>query len=245
MAAQNEFPLTFSLTWKKTVSARFNFFLICGFMTVLIVLWIGDSYHLAFNFFLGFFPYLFLFLAQDMNKDEIDSGCLENVLFLGGKFRPYLARKNLFLGLIGISLSSLLFIFFLIYGLFTHYFSLSSFYSFLMGLLVGLYYLYLGGLLSFYFKGGSNVLIVIVAQVFVFLVLLFSATHRGEFIDYLDSGNFPDLASRLKFMALAALMPNFIIIKVYFIYSIEIIGIIGIIFLLQRIKIQRLELSRK
>jgi hypothetical protein len=117
--------------------------------------------------------------------------------------------------------------------------------QFVAGVAAGIYYLSLSGILSFSFKGGSNVLFVILVQVFFFIGLLLSAGKKAGFIDSLDRGSFPDFSSRLKFLTLAAIFPNVVTAKRFIIYGLA-IAVLSVVFLfLQRRKIKNLELERK
>jgi hypothetical protein len=180
-----------------------------------------------------------------MVKEEIDKGSLENVLFIRSDFKDYLFKKNLFLILVASLYALTIFGLFVLYELIKHEFSVGYFYQFLVGMIVGTYYVSLGIFLSFYLKGGSNVLILIIAQLFLLLGGLLGAAKDSIFIDYLDKGAFPDLISRIKFMALIVLFPNLTVSNKFLIYSLEIIALCFILHLLQKIKIQKLELTRK
>ncbi|MBE0461355.1 MAG: hypothetical protein IBX60_06960 [Candidatus Aminicenantes bacterium] len=245
MASGNELNVSFLITWKKVLSSKINFFFFFGFLLLLGYIWQKDSFASSFKFFLLLFPYLFLLLSQDMIKDELESGCLENVLFLEGKFKSYLLRKNLFLSFIACLCVFTIFCVFSICGIISGEFSSLYIYQFSIGILVGLYYISLGGLLSFYFKGGSNVLIVILGQLLMFIGMLFYAAQNSRFVEYLDRGVFPDALSQLKLMAFIIVFPNIVISKKFFVYSVE-IALLGVLAIgLQKIKTKRLELSQK
>lgn len=245
MPFKNWLRITFLITWKKIVTSKINFFIFIGFLILLFFIWQKNSYELSFKFFLFFFPYLFLFLSQGMVRNEIDNGCLENVIFLKENFKNYLLKKNVFLGSIGILSSLIIFSFFALYAIATHQFSDLYIYQFLIGIIVGFYYVSLGILLSYYFKGGSNVLIMIISQFLIFFGFLFTVLRSSGFIDYLDKGAFPDFLSKIKFLGLIVLFPNLVILKKFFIYSIAIIVLCVFLYILQGIKIRDLELIRK
>ncbi len=245
MSSRDRLKIAFFITWKKVLAAKINAFLFLGFMILLGYIWQKDSFSLSLKAFLYFFPYLFLFLSQDMVKDEVDSGSLENVLFLYGNFRGYLLAKSLFLALLALSCSSVIFIAFAVFGFITKQFLAIYFLQFLAGIVAGIYYLSLGGLLSFSFRGGSNVLIVILGQVFLFIGLLLSARQKSGFMDALDGASFPDLSSRLKFLVLAAIFPQVVVAKRFIVYGLG-IALLGLFFLiLERARIRNLELDRK
>ncbi len=72
------------ITLKKTAVSRGSFILLAGFLLLIAYLWVNESYPGAMRFFLFFCPHVFLFLSQDMFREEIESGALESVLFLTG-----------------------------------------------------------------------------------------------------------------------------------------------------------------
>ncbi len=245
MSSRDRLKIAFFITGKKVLAAKINLSLLLGFVILLGYIWQRDSFPLSLKAFLYFFPYLFLFLSQDMLKDEVDSGSLENVLFLDGNFRGYLLAKSLFLALAALSCSSVIFMVFAVFGLITKQFLAVYLLQFLAGIVAGIYYLSLGGLLSFSLRGGSNVLIVILGQVFLFIGLLLSARQKSGFLDALDGASFPDLASRLKFLVLAVVYPQVVVAKRFIIYGLG-IALLGLFFLiLERARIYKLELERK
>lgn len=245
MPLKNSLKIEFRITLKKVISSKVNLFFLIGFPIFLFYIWQKDSIETSLNFFLFLYPYLFLFLTQNMVKDEIDKGCLENVLFIRADFKDYLVKKNLSLIFIGILCSLIFFVFFASYELLTHEFSIIYFYQFLIGILVGIYYVFIGIFLSFYLKGGSNVLSLIIAQLFVLVGFILSATKNSILLDCIDKGVFPNLVSKIKFLALIVLFPNLTISKKFLIYSVEILALCLILYFLQKIKIQKLELTRK
>ena len=88
----------FSLTW-RVVRRRLVAFRRSPWRPALafpaLVAWIGfgDSYGTAAKFFFFLLPHVFLVAAQDAVRTDVESGALENVLFLGGRFRGYLRAK--------------------------------------------------------------------------------------------------------------------------------------------------------
>jgi hypothetical protein len=245
MPSRDSLEVTFSITRKKVLAARIHYFLLSGFIVLLGYIWLKDSFSLSLKAFLYLFPYIFLFASQDMVRDEVDSGALENVLFLNGNFRGYLLGKSIFLAAAAFSCSLAIFLIFAGYALITGQFLAVYLLQFLAGFAAGIYYLSLGGLLGFSFKGGSNVLIVILGQVFLFIGLLLSATKRGGFIDSLEKASFPDLISRPKFFVLAAVLPNSVVSKKFIIYALGMAAMSLVFFFLQRMKIRSLELQKK
>jgi len=245
MSFESDLKVNFLITLKKTLSSKIMLFFFLGFPSILLFIGFKDSMGLSFRFFLFFVPYLYLFLSQDMVKDEIESGVLENVIFLKQSYKKYLLKKNLFLYLLGFFYALPLFLFYAAFSAASGNFSIFFIWQFLTGMLVSLYYIFLGGLLSFYFKGGSNVLILIIAQASVFMGLLFSAKQSPGFIDLLDKGIFPGLASKIKLFALIIIFPNLAISTKLFFCAFEIVFLILIAFFLQKIKVKKLELKRK
>jgi len=245
MPSRDSLKVDFFIAWKKVLSAKINYFLLWGFIALIGYIWQKDSFSVSLKAYLHLFPYLFLFISQDMVKDEIDSGSLENVLFLKGDFRRYLWGKNFLLAAVAFLCSLAIFLVLAACGLITKQFSSLYLLQFIAGVIAGIYYLSLAGLLSFFFKGGSNVLIVILGQVFLLIGLFLSVSQRPGFIDYLDQAPFPDLFSRVKFFALAAVFPNAVVAKRFIGYALG-IAVLSLLFLsLQRAKIQKLELQRK
>lgn len=245
MPFKNRLKITFIITWKKVISSKINFFIFSGFLLFLLYIWLKDSFELSFTFFLYLFPYLFLFLSQGMVRDEIENGCLENIFFLEENFKGYLLKKNILLGFIGLLSSLIIFSIFTVYGIATLKFSPLSIFQFLVGIIVGFYYVFLGVFLSIYLRGGSNVLILIIGQVLIFFGFLFTGLRSFNFIDYLDEGVFPGLISKIKFLGLLVIFPNFVISKKFLIYSIEIIALSVFLYFLQSMKLRNLEITRK
>jgi hypothetical protein len=244
MSSRDSLTVAFFLTGKKVLAARGNFFLLPGFIVLLGYVWLKDSFSLCVRAFLFLFPYLFLFASQDMVGDEVASGALENVLFLKGRFRGYLLKKGLFLGLAALSLSLVLFLALAAYGLISREFFAVYLLQFAAGVAAGVYYLCLGGLLSFSFKGGSNVLIVILAQVFLFIGLLLAAAKGGGLLDALDQGSLPGLVSKLKFLAFAAVLPNVVSARRFVACSLALLALSGLLLAVQWAKVRKLELRK-
>jgi hypothetical protein len=233
------------ITWRKVTAARIFVVLFGGFVALLGWLWLSDSFSLALRTFLFFFPYLFLFLSQDMYRDEIDSGALENVIFLQDGFRDYLRAKCLILAAIGLAASLSVFLVLGACGLSLGRFSTGHVLRFAVGLIAGLYYLLVGGCLSFFLKGGSNVLVIIIGQVFLGIGLFLSMTARRGWVESLLAGSLPDLISRLRLLAVALVFPNFAVVKPlpYVVPGIILAGL-GV-FWFGRRRISRLELFRR
>jgi len=230
---------------KKAAASRNLAVLLTVFLGLLGYIWIKDSYITCLRFFLFLFPYVFLFLSQDMFRDEVDSGALENVLFLYGRFRSYLLTKNFVLASIALAGSTALFLLLTIYGISAGFFPVISLVQFGFGILVGMYYLLAGGLLSFFFKGGSNVLLIILAQVFLVIGLFLSATQRTGFIDLLTADALPDTAAKFQFFLLAVVLPNVIIVRRLAAFILGLAALAALWFGLQRLKVKSVEIFRK
>ena len=93
MLDRTDFKITASLTCRKLMSAKSLFGLAAILALVPGYVWLKDSPETALDFFLFLFPYFFLLPTQDMVRGEIESGCLENALFLRLDFRRYLLEK--------------------------------------------------------------------------------------------------------------------------------------------------------
>ncbi len=244
MSAQDDFPLTAFITRRKLASAKANLLVLAGFMLLLALFWIKGAFLFSFRLFLFLFPHLFLFLAQDMFRDEVDSGGLENILFLSGGYRSYLRRKNAVVAAAALGAGSVLFAAFTLYGLAAHQFAARFFLQFGTGVLAGFYYLALAGSLSFFFRAGTNVLLVILGQVLALFGLLLSAAQRPEWIERLTSSSFPGLAAKLEFLALALVVPNVVVVRGFW-FAILGLGVMsGLLFGLQMLKIRSLELRK-
>jgi hypothetical protein len=204
-------PLTWRVTRRRLVASPLT--LAAGLAFPAVVVWIGlsDSYETAAKFFFFLFPHVFLIAAQDMVRTDIDSGALENILFLGGRFRRFLWAKNFVLAGVGGAYVLLLFALFASWGLALGEFRPVYAAQFVMGLLAGFYYLALAGTLSYFLRAGSNTLVLLLAQSAALVGLLFSATSRTGFLDYAASGRFPGIGSKLLFGGLVAILPNLVV----------------------------------
>jgi len=205
------FPLTWRVTRHRLVASPLV--LAAGLAFPAVVVWVGmrDCYETAAKLFFFLFPHVFLIAAQDMVRTDIDGGALENVLFLGGRFRRYLWAKNFVLAGAGGAYVLLLFALFSTWGLALGEFRPVHAAQFGLGLLAGFYYIGLAGALSYFLKAGSNTLVLLLTQSAAVIALLFSATSRTGFLDYAASGRFPGLASKLLFGGLVAVLPNVIV----------------------------------
>jgi len=244
MSARDCLPITLFIARRKLLSAKVNFPLLAGFLILLAFFWIKGGFLLSFRLFLFFFPYVFLFLAQDMVKDEADSGALENILFLEGGFKTYLLLKSVVAAAAALTLGLPLLALYSFYGLVTHRFCLFLLLQFGGGILAGVYYLALAGLLSFYLKAGTNVLLVILGQSLLFLGLLTSAAQRPEWLERMGPPPSAGLASPLEFLAMTVVLPNVVIFRAPW-FSVLGLGVLtGFCFALQVAKARSLELRK-
>ncbi len=244
MSARDGFPVAWFITLRKLLWARSNLFVFAGFLILLAFIWIKGAFVFSFRLFLFLFPHLFLFLAQDMIKDEVDSGALENILFLGGGFRSYLRWKNAVIAAAAVGVGLIIFAGFSVYGLATHQFAAQSFLQLGTGILAGLYYLTLAGFLSFFFRAGTNVLIVILGQAVVLFGLLLSAAQKPEWIERLTSSSLSGLAAKLEFLALAVVLPNVIVAARSWPAILGLGVLAGLFFGLQLLKVWSLDLRK-
>jgi|GEM_PF-315916 len=250
MPACPSLKFNFYVLWKKILRRKFFFLFLAGFILFLALFWWQGDFTYARRFFFYLFPYLFLLLAQDIFREEIDSGCLENVLFLQLNFRRYLFEKNLSLLFLGTVFSCFLFLPFLIGSIIRQEFSWSLFISFFMGIMAGFYYLTLASALGLKLRSGSNVLAVIVLQVFLFLSLLVGLTSLGsgrDLIDLLISASPQNSREHLLLFFFVAFWPNALVARSYSSLSLrlEIVFLLLIFLALQAWRLSRLELKRE
>ncbi len=245
MPSRHQRQIAFLIGRKKAAASRSYLVLLAGFLALVAYVWANDNYLDALRFFLFLFPHIFLFLSQDMFREEIESGALENILFLDGRFRGYLLDKNLVLGSIGLALSAALFIVLAVFGIASGEFSAIFLLQFAVGTLVGVYYLLAGGLLSFFFKGGSNVLVVILGQVLFVIGLFFSATRRTGLIDLLTANDFPGAAAKFKLFLLSLLLPNLAISKRLPAVLLGLAAIAVLLWIIERRKIASVEIAKR
>lgn len=230
---------------KKILSTKSIYFLFLLLIVLIVYVWVKDSYSTSFQFYLFLFPYIFLFISQDMMKEEIESGFLENITFVEGGFKHYLFQKNIILFLMALSVSLATFLILTGYGLISGNFFSVFLLQFLIGSAAGAYYISLSGWLSFYFKGGSNVLIIIIGQLVAFIGLVFSVTNRAGFLDNLINASFPTWDAKLKFIAFMGILPNILVSKKYFSSFYLIVVLSCLFFTLQWLKIKNLELKKQ
>jgi hypothetical protein len=244
MPAKSVFPLTVRLAGSKLCSSKFTLAVLAALPVFLVILGVRDSQETAMKFFLFFFPYVFLLFAQDMVASELAGGGLENVLFLGGRFRSYLWQKNLALAAAAGTYAAGLFILLSAWGIARGTPGPFPADQFGMGLLAGLYYVGLAGLLSWFLNAGSNVVVILLGQAAWLIGLLFSATSRTGFIDHLGTGRFPGLKSRLLFMGFTAVFPNLVVSRRLFRGGVVVVAGLALVLFLQRALVRRLELCK-
>ncbi len=238
------FPLTWRVMRTRLLASPLTLVACLAFPAFLVWIGLRDSYETAAKFFFFLIPHAFLVAAQDTVRTDIDSGALENVLFLGGKFRDFLWAKNFALaGAVG-AYALGLFILFSAWGLASGGFKSVHVVQFALGLLAGFYYVALAGVLSYFLRAGSNVLGLLLAQSAVLVALLFSTTSRTGFLDYAASGRFPGLGSRLLAGGLVAVLPNLVVSRRLFVFGAEVLAGLGLALLVQGRLARRLELGK-
>jgi len=234
------------LILRKLVSSKVTWVAGAALLVVAGILWIKDSNKTAFEAFLGLSPYFFLFLTQDMIRGEVDSGSLENVLFVDGGYKTYLLMKNrVVCGAAAAFISGLAVVLAVPMAVNGTFPAKTAIPLFLMALVVGIYFVLLGNTLSLFLKGGSNAMIVIVAQTAVFVWQMMSLNRREGFLAHLETGAFPDFGARLGFMGIAAVIPNLLIQSRFVLYGLEFLLLAAALWGFQRYKIGRLELERR
>jgi len=209
-----------------------------------LVLWIGltDSYGTAAKFFFFLLPHVFLVAAQDTVRTDVESGALENVLFLGGRFRGYMMAKGFVLAAAVGAYAAALFGLFAAWGLAAGGFESIFVLRFVLALVAGLYYVALAGVLSHFLRAGSNVLVILLAQSAVVLGLIFSAGPRAGLLDYAATGDFPGLGPKALFGALVAVLPNVIVSSRLTLFAGEVLAGLGLALLAQARLTRRLEI---
>jgi hypothetical protein len=203
---------------------------------------LGDSYGTAAKFFFFLLPHAFLLAAQDAVRTDIESGALESVLFLAGRFRGYLQAKLLVLAGVAAAYAAGLFVLFAAWGLAAGSFEPGLAVRFGLAVLAGSYYLALAGALSYVLRAGSNVLVLLLAQFAVVAGLVLSTTAKAGLLDYAAAGRFPGLGPKLLFGGLVAVLPNVIVSGRLPVYAAEVAAGLGLALLAQARLARRLEI---
>lgn len=250
MSSRSQLGFWLYLNRKKLVAGKVNFIFIGLFLAFLVFLSFEAGFAYARRFYLLLFPYLFLLVTQDIFREEVDSGCLENVLFLRLNFRHYLLAKSIILGFLATIISGAIFLVFLCFSLVMGNAAIPPAISFLRGLAVGFYYSALGGLLGLRLRSGSNVLALVLLQVFFLLAVFVGSTSLSsgrELIDLLISGQAETSRQRLFLLTFVGIWPNAIISRSYShpVFLAEVLLLLGFYLLLQAAFLRRLELKRQ
>lgn len=241
-------PALLALTWRVTRRrlAASPLAIAAGLAFPAIVIWIGvnDSYATAVRFFFFLLPHVFLVAAQDMVRSDLDGGTLESVLFLGGRFRGFLAAKSLVLAASAAVYCAALFALFAAAGAAAGGFETAFVLRFGLALVAGAYYAAWAGVLSHFLKAGSNVLVLLLAQAAAVLGLIFSTTARTGLLDHAAAGRFPGAGSKILFGALVAVVPNIIVSGRLPWFAAEVAVLLGLgLFLLARLT-KRVEIRK-
>lgn len=245
MSSKIRFEITAGISLRKIESVRSLYAIGVLFLLVLIYVGLRDSASAMMRWFLLLFPYMFLFLSQDMIRSEVDSGSLENVLFIRERYRSYLLQKNAVVVLLGGALSLALFVILALVSLASKSIGWNECVGYGAGIIAGIYYVSLAGYFSYYVKGGSNVLLVILGQLALVITLIASSDHTRGIVDALDQGRIPDVLTGLKFAAITAIFPNIVSTQRYISWTIEpaILGLL--LFFFQRLKASKFEVKGK
>ena len=216
MSARDLGRAAFLIVRRKAAATRSLPALFAGFCALLGLLWGKDSFGLALRAFLLLFPYFFLFLSQDLFHDEIASGALENVIFVNGRFREYLQAKLGITAAIGLGAGLAAFAVLTSLGFLSGAARVDlgmAAAQFLVGLLAGLYYLLAGGCLSFFFRAGANVVVVVFAQIALAAGFFLSMTSRQGWVEEVLSDGPGGLVAKLRFLGLSLVFPNAAVVR--------------------------------
>jgi hypothetical protein len=195
--------------------------------------WARESYTGGMRVFLYLLPHVFLAATQNMFKGEAAGGALENVLFIRGGFRRYFLRKDMVLSLLGCGYGLLLFAIVRVVGPGTFETGSGDLRRLAVSLLAGIYYVAFGGLLGHFLEGGSNVLALVIAQAAAFIGLLMDTAGGRHLLESLASGTFSGLGERLKFIAIAGVLPNILVADSLRRYALWLVPAAAALFLLQ------------
>lgn len=241
-------PALYSLTWRvvRRRLAGSPVALAAALVFPALVVWIGcgDSYGTAAKFFFFLLPHVFLVAAQDAVRTDVDSGVLESVLFLGGRFRGYLRAKLFVLAAAAGVYAAVLFALFAAWGLAVGGFESRFIGRFGLAVLAGLYYTAVAGTLSHGLRAGSNVLAFLLAQTAVVIGLIVSVTPGTGILDQAATGRFPGPGPKLVFAGLTAVLPNVIVAGRNPAFAVEVLAGIGLAVFLRERLVRRLELKK-
>ena len=241
-------PALLALTWR--VSRRgllaSPFVVAAGLAFPVLVVWTGlrESYATAAKLFFFALPHLFLIGSQDAVRSEVESGSLESVLFIGGRFRGYLGLKSLFgAGLIA-AYAALLFGLLTAWGAAAGGLEPAFAARFGLALLAGLYYAAVAGVLSHVLRGAAGVLALLLAQAAAVIALILTTTARTGLLDYAAAGRFPDVGAALRFGALVAVLPNIVVAGRLPAFAAEILVLLVLAVLLRGRLVRALEIRK-
>ena len=236
--------LTWRVTRRKLLASPLA--IVAGLAFPALVVWVGlhDSFDSAAKFFFFLLPHVFLVAAQDTVRSDVESGALENVLFLGGRWRRYLSAKGLVLAAAAAGYAACLFALFAAWGAARGGLRADFAVRFALALLAGCYYAALAGMLSHFLKAGSNVLTLLLAQAAAVMALIFSTTSRTGLLDYAATGRFPGVEANLLFGALVAVLPNVVVSSRLPVFAAEVAAGLGLALLAQGRLARRLEIRK-
>jgi hypothetical protein len=236
--------LTWRVTRRRLVSSPLA--LVAGLVFPSFVVWtgLGDSYGTAAKLFFFLLPHVFLVAAQDIARSDIESGALENVLFIGGRFRGFLSAKTLVLAAAAGTYAVGLFGLFAAWGAARGEFEPVFAARFGLAVLAGLYYMAVAGVLSHFLRAGSNVLALLLVQAAALAGLIASTTPRPGLLDYAAAGRFPGLGPKLLFGALTAVLPNVIVSGRLPLFAAEVAAGLGLALFVQGRLVRRLEIRK-
>ncbi|HEX2694569.1 MAG TPA: hypothetical protein VHP61_02355 [Acidobacteriota bacterium] len=200
---------------------------------LVVFVWARESYEAGLKTFLYLLPHVFLVATQNMFKGEAAGGALENVLFIRGGFRRYFLWKNAVLSLMGSGYGLLVFALIRIIGPGVPEAGPGEPHGLAASLLAGAYYIAIGGLLGHFLEGGSNVLALVLAQAAAFIGLIQDAAGGHHFLESLASGTISGPGERLKFLALAGVLPNILVAGPLRRHALWLVPAAGALFLLQ------------
>lgn len=241
-------PALLALTWRATRRGLVSspLVLAAGLAFPGLVVWTGlhDSYGTAAKLFFFILPHVFLVGSQDAVRTEIESGALESVLFLGGRFRGYLGLKSVAVTAVIAAYAASLFGLFTIWGAVAGGFEPAFVLHFGLALLAGFYYAAVAGLLSHFLKGGANILALLLAQAAAVIALVFSTSARTGLLDYAAAGRFPGLGPKLQFGVLVAVLPNIVVSGRLPVFAVEVLAGLGLAVLVRARLVRALEIRK-